>query len=366
MNTGRKIDKSIDERYKTCSSCGKNKIRETYFYQSNSNFDADGKVKVCKQCVRANVDSNNIDSVKNMLLQLNRPFISSFWNTSVEEGKLKGKDPFGLYLKTVYMNHKDLTWLESDDANIVNGDKKKTPIVGSNNQPKLLEISPEDQKNREDVIRMVGYDPFEVDNENDKRHLYNKLVDMLDESTLEDSFKLPAVIEIVRGFNQLDKINAAINQILSKTDSASFDTGRISSLIASKEKMLKTLLALAKDNGISVNHNNNKSKGAGTLSGIIKQLHEKGISAAEINVYDIETCEGMQQVANISNRSIMEQLMLNENDYTEMIKDQRDIILSLTEKYESLEEENRLLIIKLKFSEIEDRKSAIFIDGETL
>jgi len=126
------------------------------------------------------------------------------------------------------------------------------------------------------------------------------------------------------------------------------NSGVIKALIDSKDKLYKSVLALAKDNGISVNHNNNKSKGSGTLAGIIKQLNEKGIGAAEINVFDIATCEGMRQVADISNKSIMEQLMLNESDYTEMIKDQKEMIDSLRLKSEMLEEENRLLKIKLK------------------
>jgi nitrogen-specific signal transduction histidine kinase len=40
--------------------------------------------------------------------------------------------------------------------------------------------------------------------------------------------------------------------------------------------------------------------------------------------------------------------MLNENDYTEMIKDQRDMIRNLDERLIELEEENRLLKIKIK------------------
>jgi hypothetical protein len=105
---------------------------------------------------------------------------------------------------------------------------------------------------------------------------------------------------------------------------------------------------MAKDNGISENYSNNKSKGAGTLSGMIKELQEKGIYNAEVNVYDIETCDGMKQVADISNKSILEQLILNENDYVEMIKDQRDLIQDFQTKAEKYEEECRILKIKLK------------------
>jgi hypothetical protein len=193
---------------------------------------------------------------------------------------------------------------------------------------------------------MLNYDPFEFEAKEDKRHLYNKLVDFLDEGTLEDNFKLPTVIEIVKGFNQIDKINNAISAITSDAKNLVKNTGAINSLIGSKEKILKTCLALAKDNGISVNHNNTKSKGAGTLTGIIKTLQEKGFEEASVNLFDIETCEGMLQVANISNQSIMKQLNFDENDYTNMILDQRQMIQDLDAKVIRLEEENRLLKIE--------------------
>jgi uncharacterized protein YprB with RNaseH-like and TPR domain len=110
--------------------------------------------------------------------------------------------------------------------------------------------------------------------------------------------------------------------------------------------MLASVLALAKDNGISVNHNNTKSKGAGTLSGIIKTLQEKGFTESDINLFDIETLGGIKQVADESNKSILQQLMFDENDYTEMIKEQRVLIEDYRSKYEKLEEEHRLLKIK--------------------
>src|SRR5690606_4824362 len=93
--------------------------------------------------------------------------------------------------------------------------------------------------------------------------------------------------------------------------------------------------------GISVKHNNQKSKGAGTLSGIIKTLNEKGIEDGEVNLFDIETAKGMKQVADISNQSIMAQLQFDENDYTSMIMEQRDIIQELDSNVMKLEEENR-------------------------
>ena len=197
------------------------------------------------------------------------------------------------------------------------------------------------------LFRSVGYDPFENENFADKKYLYNTLVDFLDESTLEDSFKLPTVIEIVKSFNQIDKINQALAIMTADINNVANSVGGVKSLFEAKDKMYRSLLALAKDNGISVNHATHKSKGAGTLSGIIKDLHERKIPGSEVNLFDIETCQGIKQVADISNKSIIEQLIFDENDYAEMIAKQREMLLSLTESNSKLEEENRLLKTKI-------------------
>ena len=341
------MKKQKQKEHKICTSCGKSKLKDKNFYLSNSPFDADGRVNVCKDCILENVDVTNIESVKSMLARLNRPFIFEMWNSSVEEGKNRNKNPFGLYIKSLLLNgkYRDLTFFDTNDKLITNNMEENNFERDTYSQ---INMSPEDLKNKEDVIRMVGYDPFETEHEADKRHLYNKLIDFLDESTLEDSFKLPAVIEIVKTFNQIDKINHALNRITSNVNEINGNIGNIKSLFEAKSKMYQSVLALAKDNGISVNHNNNKSKGSGTLSGIIKQLHEIGLEEAEINLFDIETAAGMKQVADISNKSIFEQLNLNENDYTDMIKEQRKMLIELQDKVDQLEEENRLLKIKVK------------------
>ncbi|MFE4571304.1 hypothetical protein [Paenibacillus chitinolyticus] len=324
---------------KFCTSCKKNKNLNTEYWMSNSKYHADQRFHVCKACLLEDTNSNDLDTVRRTLLVLNRPFIASLWESTLVEAENKKSDPFGLYVKNCQISYKDYTFVDSDKESKENPRKV---------EPVIEQVNVNDTKNEEDVLRMLGYDPFEYESSTDRRHLFNKLIDFLDEGTLEDSFKLPAVIEIVKSFNQIDKLNTALSRIASDFDSVAINVGGVTSLVTAKEKMLRSVLALAKDNGISVNHNNNKSKGAGTLSGIIKQLHEKGIHAADINVYDIETCEGMRQVADISNRSILEQLMLNENDYTEMIKEQRGMIANYEKTCSKLEEDNRNLLIKIK------------------
>ncbi|MBT2759860.1 hypothetical protein [Paenibacillus sp. ISL-20] len=337
---------------KACSSCKETRSTQRYFYVSYSSFNADGRIDICKICLKKNLDYNNIQTIKDVLLQINRPFIYQLWESALEEWKNTNKDLFGIYMKNLNLaDFRELTWKDSDET--VRKSNVKNKDIGNINVIDKIEneLTKIDDKNKVDVIRMLGYDPFESELEQDKGRLYDKLVDFLDESTLEDGFKLPAVIEIVKTFNQIDKINTALSLISSDVQSVATNAGGIKSLIDTKEKMLKSVLALAKDNGISVNHNNNKSKGAGTLSGIIKQLQEKGFEEAEVNLFDIETCEGMKQVADISNESIYKQLQFDENDYTDMIMQQREMIRELETKNASLEEANRKLrkeILKLQ------------------
>ena len=51
----------------------------------------------------------------------------------------------------------------------------------------------------------------------------------------------------------------------------------------------------------------------------------------------------MKQIADLSNQSILEQLTWDANDYTKIIKEQREIIVSLNERLDTQNEENRLL-----------------------
>jgi hypothetical protein len=282
---------------------------------------------------------------------MNRPFIYTLYESSVEESARKNRELFGIYLKNIMLNFKEYTWKDSEF------ESKSTP--SNNTQIEIIDKNSDDvvvvdDRDKKDVIRMLGYDPFEYEAQEDKRLLYNSLVDMLDESTLEDGFKLQASIEIVKGFNQIDKINRAISNITNDVDKLASNSGGIKSLIDSKKNILASLIKLAEENGISVKHNTQKSKGAGTLSGIIKTLQEKGFEEAEVNLFDVETAQGIRQVADLSNKSIFNQLQFDENDYTSMILEQREIIQELDQKVMKLEEENRLLkkeIIKYRKTE---------------
>jgi len=338
-----------------CVCCGIDKNQDKDFYKSNSLIlkANNQRMVVCRQCVIDLyvylVGKHNDCKIALYFLcrLLDVYFESSLYYSAEQQANNSNSNIAQIYFQKCNSlpQYASKTFSESSP---LDSDKNinifETEIK--------LDTNEEDKRNKEDVIRMVGYDPFENDNPMDKKYLYNTLVDFLDESTLEDSFKLPIVIEIVKSFNQIDKLNQALTLMTSDINNVQSQVGGVKSLFETKDKIYRAILAMAKDNGISVNHANNKSKGAGTLSGIIKQLQEKGFMEVEVNLFDIETCEGMQQVANISNNSILKQLQFDENDYTFMINEQRDLIQNLQKKNTYLEEENRLLKIKFREGDI--------------
>lgn len=351
-------------------------VLKKHFWQSESIVNTNGVLHICSDCVNDlfeklykkhkdkpqdfKLDGSNIefDTITEHVLKETCRYIDLCFNydaynamqTHIASFNTNGRTIskiFGIYkskLSSTVKNNKNngSTYDLSDNVKTEKLNIVKVEDVLDNVIDDV--ISKDDLKNKQDVIRLMNYDPFEFEKEEDKKYLYNTLVDYLDESTLEDSFKLPVCIEITKGFNHLNHIN----NLISKIDYSNADaTGKIKTLISAKDTLMKTLLNMAKDNGISVNHATNKSKGAGTLAGIIKKLQEYGFDEIDINLFDIETEKGIKQVADISNKSILDQLMLDENDYTSMIEEQRILIDNFRNKYEKAEEENRLMRIKI-------------------
>ena len=330
-----------------CSCCGETN-KEYYKNSVSPLFEgAGGVLPFCKECI--NKDFENIKSQFDSK-EFRRAFdmfccrydycYDDVLITKVmEESAADGSDFLGSYIrrrnlrqygqKTYFNSIKDSDMLANNE--VIESENLQTQNLSSN---------------LNDVVRLVGYDPFSNSDEKNKPLLYAMLVDFLDESTLEDSFKLPSVIQIVKSFVQCEEINNSINALLSSN--IRLDAKEMKTLVDAKRALYSSTIALAKDNGISVNNNNDKSRGAGTLSGIIKKMQEMKIAQSNVNVFDYETAEGVLQVANLSNTSIMNQLKFDENDYTEMISEQRDIITTLREKTDKLSEENRLLKIQIK------------------
>lgn len=350
-----------------CSRCHKIKPVSNFYSSNNEKYKETGTLPYCKECCKDKITTATGTISKasfiNLIKDLDKPFIMSLYQDVKHDDINK---IIGNYIKKLNINkeYKNATYKDSvmtvkkSQGTIIEGKEQKKNINDkddikdeNNISEKELkmkeELLAESEKSKQDCIKILGYDPFEYELKEDKPILYNSLIAYLDSSTQEDNFKQPAVIQIVKTFNQINKIDRQLTEVLISTD-WSMKEKSIKSLTDSKKSLLTLILNVAKDNGISVNYNNNKSKGGNTLNGILKRLDEIGLISAQLNLFDIETCAAMKQVADVSNRSILEQLMLDENDSKSMIVKQNQIINDLQQEVDTLKEENRKLKIELK------------------
>ena len=65
---------------------------------------------------------------------------------------------------------------------------------------------------------------------------------------------------------------------------------------------------------------------------------------AEVNGFDIGTCRGMQQVLEISDASIMKQLSLDESEWSDLVADQRKLLVDAQRERDVYKEINRILL----------------------
>ena len=78
-----------------------------------------------------------------------------------------------------------------------------------------------------------------------------------------------------------------------------------------------------------------------------------------MNLYDTEYSAGLRQVADSSNASIIKQIRLDENDYNDMIIQQRELINKYKKIADDYEEKARILLrentdLKSRIKELEN------------
>ena len=164
------------------------------------------------------------------------------------------------------------------------------------------------------------------------------------EEANEDMMRVQACISIVRGFLQMSNIDNQIAKLMADVANSGPNTSTIKALQAAKKDISTIITQMAAENCISMKNSRNAVKGENTWTGKMKKLKDMNLRAAEPNAFDIETAQGMRQVADISNASILQQLSLDESDYTDMIAEQRKMLTDLQRKLAVAEEKGRLLL----------------------
>lgn len=355
--------KTSDEPKYLCHHCLKEKKKSDFYVSTDPNI-LTGVVALCKDCTRKialNWDENRGEfgictkkSVMSALEYIDKPFLNKVWDASYaewanQEGQIRRTTIWDAYIKNIAMvQYRGMRWRDGDIFQTYIEDAKQVAALESGNKEAAQtlidsqEVSNEFEKNRKDVIRLLGYDPFEGEKLEDQPLLYSQLIGYLDlGGDNEDMMRTSSAITIVRGFSQQAKIDDKIAKAMLNTNT---NTSELKQLLDAKKNLSATISQLAEQSCLSLKHNKNASKGENTFTGIVKKLKEMNLRDAEVNAFDIGTAEGMRQVADISNASIIKQIRLDENDYNEMLIKQREMLTKLQEKADQNEETARILL----------------------
>ena len=352
-------EEAVTEKF-LCYCCGDTKPRSK-FYTSTDPFNSVKLTCYCKECLERiarnyNSTTKQFGDVTKQSLMLaceraDVPYLDKLWDASYNEVhdpslKQPKTNVWAAYIKNVKMpQYNGMRWRDGDLFK--EGESKNTEENFERNlTPEVLD---EYKTNKKDIIRLIGYDPFaNYPVEQDLPVLYAQLISFIDEETKNDGMKMNAVIQIVQAFNQIQKLNDAINELSADTQRLNANNGTIKQHADTISKLLSGANALAKDNGISLNYNNSKSKGQNTLTGKMKELDLIGFRDAKINMYDIDYCKGMQQVAEISAKAQIDQIGFDENVMSEINNIRRELVDDLQKQRDKAVERARVLLVENK------------------
>ena len=345
-----------------CLKCKTHKDREKGFYiNTDPMYGETTCTPICRECARKialRVDKNGEEheptkeSVITALKYLQKPFLNTVWNASVQEsenliaGKVKS-NVWTAYIKNIQMvNYVGMNFFDSDfykEKTVYDDEKNETEVVDTHIDQDTYDSF---LKNKDDVIRLLGYDPFEKEDLSDQPFLYSQLLGLLDssEDANEDMMRTSSAISIVRGFLQQAKIDDTVSKLMCDITKIEANSATIKSLQESKAKITSVITSLAQDSCISLKHNKNAKKGENTWTGKIKKIKGLNLREGEVNGFDIDTCRGMQQVQEISDASIMKQLALDESEWSDMVAEMRVTNTTLRREKDAYQEINRILL----------------------
>ena len=345
-----KIDTSALPPLYKCTCCGKTvqdpegkffKVVQNSLYKAN-----DGYSNVCTYCCD-DYFARMREKYKDEKIALLMTCAEMGWYFSEATYiKMKEKDPqdirLGDYVKRLNLSqNKDLTFVDYVISSINNEQflRSKEEV----NQQMESEWTKEEQKNKQEVIEVVGYDPFAGYQNADRRYLFNELVKYLDDDVIDDSYKLSQIIQIVNNNNQIRQYDLLIAQLKPLTDSK--DIQMLNDL---KGKLVVANDKIAKENEISVKNRSNKDIGKSTLTYLMKDLRQKNFDKAEADYYDQLKSEGTRWAMELSVNAIQKNAYFDENDYNEIKDIRRELVDKLQSQVDDLMEDKRKLLLEIQ------------------
>lgn len=324
-----------------CLKCAQPKLEASFFAPMNTIMweASDGICLICKDCIGKifdQISKETDDRIATMYIchLMDIAYVESIYQSVTTN--LNKKYTFSVYLQrfktSSYKNNSFDFSLRNNELCKEVADKA-SPMVG-------------DTRNQNFCISTLGYDPFadSTFTEKDRRKAYNMLANYFEIPNIEDNpHSLQAAIQIVECQVQIEALSDKINQMLIYGTEDEEGDKCLSNYITCRKNLQDSVVRLAESSKIAASKMGNDGASKNTLSVKMKQMLEDGVEEAQPNLFSIKWCESSKQIADISNRSIIEQLEFQDNDYADMVKKQREIITSQEYKLDVLEEENRNL-----------------------
>ena len=344
-----------------CSCCGKpKKIEEFHKCWSYTNIgraDVGGQFhkSYCKECAKKLFEYHfNYTCGKNEQLAMERWCCdtNTYWDIEkyFEARRVMESNPSSGGIVNEYvaavgrLRTGNLTYWESPTV-------KERGSVNDETINKLLQKTycpldwdKEDIKAKNKICKLLRYDPFEKEKQEDRKAMYRNLELMIDESMSEDFVKLQAAIEIVRSFQRIKELREEEQELKAANEPAQ----AIKALTDLRAKELDQITKFSRDHGFAEAYRTKKAKGAGTLTGCMNEMREKYYEDGLVNFYNVKTCKEMQETANMSIEAILSQISLSDNDAWQMVTEQSKRLIAQGEQIMDLKEKLRQKEIEIK------------------
>ena len=331
-----------------CLFCGQMLKASTNFFTSasrNSILRADNKGEtksiICKDCAQNlynylfNIFRDAKKAMYNFCSAIDVYYEEELFQNLIER-KVDSEKMVAEYFKLLNSDIKYSGKTFADSKTIIV--EEKTEAV---DESQIL--TDEDRRNRQEILSVFHYDPFDKSPIMTRKKLYRDLVTMADPAMTDDLVRQRAAIEIVRSFDRIDTWTETINEISADPQRMQRSSKELKALIEAKNKETDMVTKFSKDHGFAERYATAKSRGAGTLTATIRDMEDYDYDDGKVNMYDIKTSKSMTQAAEISEAAIMKQLSLSEADYVDMLKQQRQRLVDLQKDLDRTKETNRLI-----------------------
>lgn len=335
--------KEGDTKIYRCTMCGKEEtVAEKKFYKlpySPDHKGNDGYSHICISCIKDEFDRmstryNQKLATMAICAKLNVPFYRSLYE-SVR--KQQDNFSFGYYIRQ--MNSKQYA-NKTFVLTLAEGELEVTKKEAEDDAEELAETNwtVDERRAKNEVITMMGYDPFDGYAPKVRKKLFTELLGYLDDDELlSDNYKLSQIIQVINNNLQINQYDVALSKLNPSTDADE---------IARLNKIKKDLVVgnekIAKENGISVKGRGDQRAGKGTLTGLMRDMREKGFDEITENHFSLLQSPNTKWAIDISMQSMKENLQLTESDIDEILETQRKLLINYQTENDVLNEEKRL------------------------